>query len=169
MGCRSQPFTPVRRTLSLSVLPPRGGARAVDSTLESLKPGSLEKAGALPVTGHRREHEGWGSETRDHPQNPSRATRRTPPKCARTCGRGHAGACVGDSCFSRFPCRSGDHQVGWETPGGVGSRLAFFHNFIKQEMSRCVNKIHLSWKAARPPGAGPGRLRSCASAASRSA
>lgn len=38
--------------LSVYVLPPRGGAHGVDSTLESLKPGRPEKAGALPVTGH---------------------------------------------------------------------------------------------------------------------
>lgn len=31
--------------LSLYVLPPRGGAHGVDSTLESLKPGRPEKAG----------------------------------------------------------------------------------------------------------------------------
>lgn len=48
--------------------------------------------------------------------------------------------------------------LGGKRPAGVRSRIAFFHNFIKQEMSRCVNKIHLSWKAARPlarPGPDP--------------
>lgn len=49
------------------VLPPRGGAHGVDSTLESQKPGLLGKVGALPVTGHGRGHEGWGSETRNNP------------------------------------------------------------------------------------------------------
>lgn len=39
-------------SLSLYVLPPRGEPHGVDSTLASLKPGLLGKAGALPVTGH---------------------------------------------------------------------------------------------------------------------
>lgn len=74
-------------------------------------------------------------------------------------GRGDAGACVADSRVSGFLCRSGYNRVGW---GGACPCLEphsfFSHNFIKQEMSRCVNKIHLSWKAARPlapPHPGP--------------
>lgn len=76
-----------------------------------------------------------------------------PPRRARVRGRGYA--CAEDS----RSCVEVDFtELEWKTSAGVRSRIAFFHNFIKQEMSRCVNKIHLSWKAARPlarPGPDP--------------
>lgn len=55
-------------------------------------------------------------------------------------------------------CSCGYHHLGWENVSRCPEPLSFFLNFIKQEMSRCVNKIHLSWKAARPlarPGPDP--------------
>lgn len=136
----------------------------------SLKPWRPEGrgSGGHPALTRTRGREVWGSETREPPNlqhatilNSAaasacrQASRRV---CARAQGRGHAGACVKDARSEGLLCSRGYHHLGWENAGRCPEPLSFFLNFIKQEMSRCVNKIHLSWKAARPlirPGPDP--------------